>query len=81
MLLSSLGSTFSQGSFKLQGSTESKVITGLQVLTLRFRDLKKLIPSAGCLDPKCRNASDAETTLLWFNQLGLGSEIFSLYKF
>ena len=30
--------TFSQGSFKLQGSIESKVCTGLPVLTLRFRD-------------------------------------------
>jgi hypothetical protein len=38
MLLSSHGSTSSQGSFKLQGSTESKVSTGLPLLTLRFRD-------------------------------------------
>ena len=29
---------YSQGSFKLQGSTESKVSTGLPVLTLQFRD-------------------------------------------
>ena len=38
MLLASHGSTFLQGSFKLQGSTESKVSHGLPVLTLRFRD-------------------------------------------
>jgi hypothetical protein len=46
MLLSSHGSTFSQGSFKLQGSTESKVSTGLPVLTLRFRDFFALPSSS-----------------------------------
>ena len=34
---------YSQGSFKLQGSTESKVSTGLPVLTLRFGDFLILL--------------------------------------